>query len=59
MSPLDAVVVSELDPFGPPLGGPPMPSDLETLKTVVAQQRGLVTAVQCHSAGITESAIRH
>jgi len=51
--------VSELDRFGAPLGGPPVPYDLESLKAVVAQQRGLVTTVQCHHAGITDSAIRH
>jgi hypothetical protein len=34
------------DVFGPPLGAPPVPHDLETLTLVVAQQHGLVTRQQ-------------
>lgn len=51
--------MSDSDVFGPPLGGPPVPYDLESLRLVVAQQRGLVTTQQCLSAGLTDRAIRH
>ncbi len=47
------------DVFGPPLGGPPVPRDLDTLRVVIAQQRGLVTRQQCLSAGMTDRAIDH
>jgi len=47
------------DVFGPPLGAPPVPHDLETLTLVVAQQHGLVTRQQCLSAGLTDRAISH
>src|SRR5689334_20500515 len=45
--------------FGPPLGGPPVPRDLDTLRLVVSQQRGLVTRQQCLGAGVTDRAIDH
>lgn len=51
--------MGDLDVFGPPLGGPPVPRDLDTLRVVVAQQRGLVTRQQCLSAGMTDRAIDH
>ena len=47
------------DVFGPVLGGPPTPTDLDSWRDVVEQQRGLVTRAQCLAAGITERAIRH
>ena len=51
--------MADLVAFGPVLGGPPVPTDLASLREVVEQQRGLVTRRQCLSAGMTDRAIRH
>ena len=51
--------MTDPDIFGPPLGAPPVPRDLEELVAVVAHQRGLVTRAQCLSAGLSDRAIGH
>ncbi|HEY8306425.1 MAG TPA: type IV toxin-antitoxin system AbiEi family antitoxin domain-containing protein [Lapillicoccus sp.] len=51
--------MTDPDIFGPPLGAPPVPHDLEALMAVVAQQRGLVTRAQSLSAGLSDRAIGH
>jgi hypothetical protein len=55
----DAAPMTDLGVFGPPLGGPPVPHNVETLRRVIAQQRGLVTRPPCLSAGMTDGAIDH
>jgi len=51
--------MAETYAWPPTPGAPPMPTTLDGLAAVAAEQRGLVTRVQCLSAGLSRKAVEH